>query len=104
MKNLVKVLTEENTKRKCEALKEVRKINFSNTSDIEYHYLRQFLPEAKKRNFDFGTSRNLKDYLKRRIEASFEKRLPKELKKLELNEVRELTEIVITVEWKKSRM
>lgn len=45
----------------------------------------------------------MKDYLKRRIEASFEKRLPKELKKLELNEVRELTEIVITVEWKKNR-
>lgn len=104
MENLKKLIIQENKTRRRNAIKEANKINFSNTKDIEFAYLREFLPKAKQRNYDFGSSTALRFYLKRRIDKHFEQREAENLLMLDFNNIPKMdNEITITVEWKKNR-
>lgn len=100
MENLKRLITEENNKYRDSYLTDVQSIEGNNTSGFSWQ-LNQFLPKGKQ-GYAFKDNAALKTYLTNRIMQYYEKRLQKELERLNFTELKEIKEVTITVEWKKN--
>jgi len=103
MKNLAKQLEKEFLKRDKEKRDSIKKVEFPEAKKLDW-FLQSLLPASKK-NHVFASKKELKEYLLKRLDIHTEKRLG-EIKKEFLfnNQLEEITELTINVEWKKSSM
>ncbi|MFN8275458.1 MAG: hypothetical protein U0X58_11350 [Flavobacteriaceae bacterium] len=102
MKNLAKLLTAQQSADKKRRLQLIKKVNSLNTSELDWA-LRSLLSKSKK-NYIFNRMSNLKTYLIDRLEIESNNQLENSLSKLNFSEnLLPITEIIITVEYKKSK-
>lgn len=103
MKNLSKQLTVEALKRRNETLSVIRAIITNDANKLDW-FLKELLPPVKKSHI-FKDIQELKSYLINRLEAKTIKKIEGLQNELLFNDnLQELTELTITVEWKKSSM
>lgn len=103
MKNLAKQLKKEVLTRKTEKLNSINTIDFCDAKQLPW-YLSQLLPKSKEKHI-FASVTELKDYLKKRLEIHIVKKIESLEKQLIFSEsLQPLTELTISVEWKKSSM
>lgn len=103
MKNLAKLLTAQQNTTKKERLQLIKKLNSPNTNELDWA-LRSLLSKSKE-NYIFDSIANLKTYLCERLEIESNNRLEHILSKLNFSkDLLPIVEIIITVEYKKSKM
>jgi len=103
MKNLSKQLRSEVLKGKKETLQSINKIDFSEAKKLDW-YLNNLLPAGKQKDV-FNSVKELKEYLKKRLELRTSKKLESLEKQLSFNDnLQEIESLTINVEWKKSSM
>lgn len=101
MKNLAKQLEKEFLKRDKEKRDYIKKIESAEANKLDW-FLQSLLPASKKHHV-FASVKELKDYLLKRLDSHTEKRIYDSKKELQFDEnLPEITELTITVEWKKS--
>jgi hypothetical protein len=101
MKNLAKQLEKEFLKRDKEKRESIKKVDFAEAKKLDW-FLQSLLPASKK-NHVFDSKKELKEYLIKRLELHTAKRLDEIKKELTFNDsLGDITELTITVEWKKS--
>jgi hypothetical protein len=103
MKNLNKLLVSQQIRIKRERLAMIKKIANPNAFELD-RLLRPLFPKSKE-NHIFESISMLKEYLIKRLEIKIEDKIKQDLIKLEFSEsLQPLSEVIITVEWKKSKM
>lgn len=102
--NLRKAIIKENDKRKKYSIDRLKEIETLNFRELPWQHRELFTPAMKKHKFK--SLKELRDYLKGRLEISYDKDLTRELKRLETIENTEKpynVDFSISVEWKKNR-
>lgn len=101
MRNLAKQLKNEVLTRKAEKLNYINEIETNEAKKLNW-YLLELLPANKKKHV-FANVEECKEYLKKRLELHFDKKLKSLLSELDFNQnLQPINELIINVEWKKN--
>lgn len=102
MKNLVKLIEKEQLKNQCDSLSEIRKLTSPDATKLKW-YLNDLLPASKQKTV-FKSIKELKTLLANHLELKTQKRILKEIKRLNFaDDLQPIEELTITVEWRKNR-
>lgn len=101
MKNLAKAVVKENEKNNSYKTDLIDNLVDSNISTLDWRLKELLTVGQKKKQYSLN---ELKEVLKIRLKKENEKRNENSLQKLQFNELPQINELTITVEWKKSKI
>jgi len=101
MKNLAKAVVKENEKNNSYKTNLIDNLVDSNISTLDWRLKGLLTAGQKKKQYSLN---ELKEVLKIRLKKENEKRNDDSLQKLQFNELPQIDELTVTVEWKKSKM
>lgn len=101
MKNLAKAVVKENEKNNSYKTDLINSLVDSNIKTLDWRLKELLTAGQKKKQYNLN---ELKEVLKIRLKKENEKRNENSLQKLQFDELPQINELTITVEWKKSKM
>lgn len=104
MNNLIKAIKREEKKRASETIQALNSKGLTIESILDKWYYRELIPQSSKRK-KWANVTELKNYLKNRVRLQRDKRISKEIERVQtvFNTTRKIEQINISVTWAKSR-